>query len=602
MQANALKTEQTKLLYGSLPPSVAANAVLALIIVTVQASVIAPAIRFGWLALLAIIVAAGVILGVLSHRSGMAAAANYDPRWLRRCRILNAATGVVWGIGGVLLFPPGDLPHQMFLILALTGLTAGATTSLAIDPISAFGVLIPTVLPVITRLALEGGEIPLTIVVMSGIFVAYLSLSVFRTVRNLQENVRLRVEAGMREQALQKVAAELREAKEQAETASRAKSEFLASMSHELRTPLNAILGFSQLFGMDPNLPKETRGHASEIERAGEHLLALIDDLIDLARIETGKLDLSLKPVPVKTVLADSLALIAPLARKQGIRLIDEDGAGNTVTVRADYVRLRQVLINLLSNAIKYNQPQGTVRLSCRLNESSVRIGVVDTGPGIPADKQERIFNAFDRLGEERGVIEGTGIGLVITKRLVEAMGGSIGFESKVGIGSHFWLELPSIRPDRADAASVVAVAATDTRRDDSLRGRVLYVEDNPANITVMKHVFRQLPGVELLTVENAEAGLAMIRKSPPDLILMDINLPGMSGLDALMILKSDSQTTRIPVVAVSAVAMSRDVEAGMKSGFLAYITKPINVIELIALIWTVLGNDGRTETDGERE
>jgi PAS domain S-box-containing protein len=393
-----------------------------------------------------------------------------------------------------------------------------------------------------------------------------------------------------------KIEQALYEAKEAAESASHAKSEFLASMSHELRTPLNAILGFSQLFGMDPNLPHETRESAREIERAGQYLLSLVNDLIDLARVEVGKLELSLEPVPLGAVLDDSLAMVASLARQHGIAMQDEGGDSRQATVQADYVRLRQVMINLLSNAIKYNRKEGRVQVSCHQREGWVRISVSDTGAGIAADKQQRIFNAFDRLGAERGLIEGTGIGLVITKRIVEAMGGKVGFQSEVGLGSTFWVELP-LGAVSAEAAlqevhkSVQGDGLQPAGNGSSSRPVVLYVEDNPMNQRLMHKIFARRPDLDLRDAATAEIGLELVRTLQPALILMDLNLPGMSGSDALRVLKDDPQTAHIPVIAVSANAMKGDRERGIRSGFQDYLTKPIHIPDLLAVLQRLLAS-----------
>lgn len=373
-----------------------------------------------------------------------------------------------------------------------------------------------------------------------------------------------------------------------AEAASRAKSEFLASMSHELRTPLNAILGFSQLLGMDMELPEPSREQAREIERAGEHLLSLVTDLIDLARIEAGKLELSMEPVLVKVMLAESLALVAPIARKQGVHVsnIVCHCDCERVAVHADYVRLRQVVINLLSNAIKYNRPQGQVTLSCQTEDGWLRINVADTGLGIPIEKQGRVFNAFDRLGEELGTVEGTGIGLVITRRIVEAMGGGIGFQSDENLGSNFWVEFPVVEPPVLPMLEErSATSASDPGEAQGNRRVVLYVEDNAMNLRLMRHILDKRPDVELRDATSAEAGIELARAHPPALILMDINLPGMDGYAALKVLKADPKTADTPVVALTANAMKGDREHGAAAGFADYLTKPINIKELFALL-----------------
>jgi PAS domain S-box-containing protein len=372
------------------------------------------------------------------------------------------------------------------------------------------------------------------------------------------------------------------QAKEAAEAASRAKSEFLASMSHELRTPLNSILGFAQLFGMDSRLPEKTRDHAREIERAGQHLLSLVNDLIDLARIEAGKLELFPTAVSVKAVVGDSLAMVAPIAHARGIRLLDDGGDGREILVQADYTRLQQVLINLLANAIKYNRPAGSVHLACRTRQEMVRIAITDTGPGIPAQKQSRMFSPFDRLGAERGQVEGSGIGLVITRRIVEAMGGSIGFESVEGQGSTFWVEFPATAAPAAAPKPAPVPSMADTH---AARAYVLYIEDNPMNQRLMQQIFVSRRNIELRVAHTAEIGIQLARVEQPSLILMDLNLPGMDGYAALSALRADPQTAGIPVVAVSANAMKGDEKRGLSAGFTAYLTKPIDIPSLFRVV-----------------
>ena len=392
-------------------------------------------------------------------------------------------------------------------------------------------------------------------------------------------------------------------AMESAESANRAKSAFLAQMSHELRTPLNAIIGFAQM--LDLGIPalldlaqQEAVGH---ILGSGRHLLRLINEVLDLARIESGKLDLNPTNLPLAPVIEEAISLTRPAA--DGRQIMIRHTCGVHVSVHADTARVHQILLNLLSNAVKYNRDGGMVVVSCQAGEGRVRITVVDTGPGIPEELRPRIFQPFQRLGAELTSTEGTGIGLVVCKKLVEAMAGQIGFESGTGIGSRFWVDLPAALVDHLERVELTTPAVTESGHHHPVQGRVLYVEDNLANLAVMKHVFMQLPDVRLMTAETAEAGLTLIQDNRPDLILMDINLPGMSGLEALSAIKSDARTAAIPVVAVSAAALPNDVKIGLDAGFHAYLTKPFDVRELVALVRNELGHaSGLHATDGNQD
>ncbi len=401
---------------------------------------------------------------------------------------------------------------------------------------------------------------------------------VFAAARDVTERKRF-------EHTLQENNVELERAKAAAEKANLAKSDFLSSMSHELRSPLNAILGFAQLINSDSPPPTPSQSASiDQILSAGWYLLDLINEILDLAQIESGKMALSREPTSLDEVMLECQAMIEPQGQKRGIRMMFP-ASGIPYFVDADRTRLKQVLINLLSNAIKYNQPNGTVAVDFTLLTAvgiapeRVRISVRDSGAGLSPDMLQQLFQPFNRLGQERSREEGTGIGLVMSKRLVELMGGLMGVESTVGAGSVFWFELNSTgAPQLAeDPAQPAATAQAQIHPGAPLR-TLLYVEDNPANLKLIEQLIARRHDIRLLSARDGILGIRLARADQPDVILMDINLPGISGIEALKILREDPLTAHIPVVALSANAMPRDIEKGLHAGFFRYLTKPIKV------------------------
>lgn len=390
------------------------------------------------------------------------------------------------------------------------------------------------------------------------------------------------------------------EAQERAEAANRAKSDFLSSMSHELRTPLNAILGFGQLLETetDPPLSDNQKVSVDHILKSGEHLLGLINEVLELARIEAGRLNVDILSVDPIGVIADSLSLIEANAQDKDLTIDNKTRDKPLPPVLTDPARLHQILLNLLSNAVKYNTPGGSITLDAWVTQPGrLKIAVTDTGIGIAAHQQDALFEPFNRLGQEQAATEGSGIGLTITKRLIEALDGDIGFDSTEGEGSTFWIDISTtdgvaamakkpVAPPK-ERAALLPVAVPQGRT-------LLYVEDNAANTHLMEKIVQRLaPDLTMLTALSAEKGLEMIRESAPDAIFMDIGLPGMSGLDAMEIIANDDTLKDIPVYALSANAMPKDIEAGLAVGFCDYLTKPVSVDGIRRALETLFSDDG---------
>lgn len=394
---------------------------------------------------------------------------------------------------------------------------------------------------------------------------------------------------------------DLKLAKREAEQANRAKTDFLSHMSHELRTPMNAVLGFSELLRNDQENPlsKEQMDSVNEVIRAGQHLMSLIDDVLDLARIESKNIEVVLEHISLEEVIAESLAILNYSSVTTGIKIYENIKQAKGQYLLADRTRLIQVIVNLLSNAIKYNRPGGTVRIDYeKTSHGRTRIAVQDTGFGIRESERHRLFKPFVRLGQDGDIIGGTGIGLVISKNLVELMNGNIGFESSEDSGSIFWIEIPNAKilgsnKQESGRWTRGASHALPENRNYS----VIYIEDNAANMKLVEALFRKHPQIQFLKANNGLDGLEIINRTLPDLVLLDLNLPKMDGFEVLDNMKRNEETKHIPVVAISANARTKDVARGVEAGFEDYLTKPLDIDVFYRVMNRVLVDPGELGT-----
>lgn len=380
---------------------------------------------------------------------------------------------------------------------------------------------------------------------------------------------------------------ELLSAKEDAEQSSQAKSLFLRSMSHELRTPMNAVLGYSQILSMEP-LTEEQHRYITEITRSGNHLLELINQVLDLARIESDNLSIDLKTVKLSDIVNHCLPLLINNAMESNNIQLINNIENDTHNVIADPLNLRQVFINLISNAIKYNKKNGTITLNVEeIDNQKIRILITDTGIGLSPDEINKIFEPFQRLSFVNSAVEGTGIGLTITRQLIEKMNGEMGVDSVKDAGSTFWFSLPLSQQQPSSDSIITDFPKQSSQKHANTDNqyKILYIEDNPANYQLMQSIINRHNNMSLIHAASAEEGLELTTSILPDLILMDISLPGMNGIEAMHILKSNKKTSHVPVIAVTANALTDDVSSGLSSGFDEYITKPIDIPQLNAVL-----------------
>jgi len=512
--------------------------------------------------------------------------------------------GFMWG--SLSLFFTYELTQfqEYYIVLLLLALSSIAIAANQAYLPSFFAFTIPALLPMAFYFFYSGSleNIGLGALLLIYIFILISSAKV--AAYNTKKTIQLRIQNSQLVEELSQsnhdlfseieerkhIQLQLEKSKQEAILANKAKSEFLSRMSHELRTPMNAVLGFSELLLDDSALGEQQCADIKRIKSAGEHLLSLINEILDISRIESGRLNVSMEPVALSELVHECIQLVYEQAKKMEIELhVQSIQLYEDIFVYADQMRLKQVLLNLISNAIKYNRLGGTVWVEWSAHENDrIHIGIRDNGIGVPQKMHDQLFQPFNRLGAEHTNIEGTGIGLVITKRLVELMDGEIGFSSSKEDGTTFWLKLTKADKDQ-NTTDFASDQVHNLYQNPLPKFKLLYIEDNKNNLELIKQFIQKISAADILHAPSAELGIDIARANQPDIILMDINLPGMNGYEALLQLRKHPETSAIPVIAISANAMPSDLIKGRQAGFHEYISKPVNFSHLSQSLQTAL-------------
>jgi len=556
-----LLPEKNRLLYQATRVSAIGILVNVIILSLVQWEVVAALNIIGWSLVMLMIVIARYIfyrIYLLQQEDRNQS----EVFWYKLFRLGALSTALGWGLGVYFLFPYEDVVRQGFIVFIYAGISAGSITSLSFDKKISFSYLFLMLVPLSVQFYFTGGflGVMMCIIVIAYMLVLFSSVSRFN--RQFIDNVMLAVEA---------------------KQANAAKSEFLSSMSHELRTPMNAILSLSKLMLIDTehnSLSDNHKNNLNEIIHASNHLLELINEVLDLSKIESSNFDLSLTNEKLGNIFAECQALIEPMLQTNSVILITDELDMDAVVV-TDRMKLKQVLLNLLSNAIKYNRQGGTVYVESKEENDQIKIKIRDTGIGLSEEQLQRLFVPFDRLGVENSEVEGTGIGLVIVKNLVEKMHGTISCESVVNTGSTFCISLPLAENSDERSQTGATTGAEQSfeiqQHADNRLYTVLYIEDDITNILIVEQLLNLKNDIDLYTAQTGKEGLEVLREHDIDLLLLDINLPDMSGLEIAKQLKLDDKTASLPVIALSANAMDDDIQRGNEAGVDDYLVKPID-------------------------
>lgn len=556
---DSIHSSQTEQLYNTLRYSAVGNLTGALIISLVMSPRSDPIIIWGWFVAVFSVSFYRSVFAFMYYRRHNAGKAGYN--WRFHFKLGAFMTAVAWASTMWLFYPVAYPEYQAILIMALFGIGSGAIAIQAYDKsiITIFhGILF---LGIESRLLWEGGSFSYELAFFTVVFFVFLIKGAYDIGNSYNELLMLRIKSEERSQA---------------------KSEFLSKMSHELRTPLNAIIAFSDLILYEKNLSSALRKHIEHIYNAGSHLLALVDDVLDLARIESGKFSTETKPVKLQLVLEECYSLIKPIALDAGVNLYFETHVDFIVT--ANHTSLKQALLNLLSNAVKYNRQQGTITVSYDvIDDKRIRINIIDTGTGLSTEQQKQLFKPFERMGAEYSKIKGTGIGLTITRQLINIMGGTVGVESTKGKGSNFWIEL--LLSDEQEITPSEPVPSKHPINKTQQGKTIVYVEDDLVNAHLMSAIIDEMTNHHLVIVNTGNEGLSVILEQLPDLVLLDLGLPDIDGYEILKQMHAHPKASKIPAIAVTAKAMKTDIERGKKAGFDNYITKPVRAEVLLKSI-----------------